>query len=514
VLILGAGPVGLLLALCLTELGVRVSVVERGPSTKRDPRAAIVWPRVAEVLRSVGVIDRFEAAACRLQRAEFRVDGRYAGAMALGRLACANPYPLMIEQHVTERLLAERLAERGVTVRWDTEATDVRTRADGADVDLRGPDGAAETVSCAWVVGCDGARSLVRKRLGIAFEGAARVGVECVQVNARPTWSLPDDRATGYFFVVPGRTLLACPLPDGGYRFVCFSAVRGAAPEGEPDLAELRALVADATREPVVDLAPTEPRWVNRARFQDRVAARLVDGRALLAGDAAHVWTPVGGHGMNAGMRGAQNLAWKLAAVLRGEAPTALLDTYSDEQRAAARAVIDGLTRWKTEEPSPAWVVRLIGLALPLALRGVDRFPPVEARLSELDAAHHGSALSCALTPFGALRPGDRLPDVTVRHEGLELRCHDLLALSRWTLLATVDGARDDAHVARLRRLADRYRAQIRVTPVRAEGASRRALDGDSRAVLVRPDAHVAAVARVNDDAALGQYLDAHLTRA
>lgn len=514
VLILGAGPVGLVLALTLRQLGVHVAVVERGLSTKRDPRAAIVWPRVGEVLRDLGVIDRFEAAACRLQRAEFRVNGHLAGTMQLGRLDCAHPFPLMIEQHVTERILAERFGELGEPVRWRTEARDLRLHDGGVEVDVREPDGAARTLRAGWVVGCEGARSLVRARCGIEFEGAARVGVECVQLNAHPRWSHADDRATGYFFIAPGRTLLACPLPEGGYRFVCFREAYGPAPQGDPSLDELRAIIADAAGEPAMGLTLTEPAWLNRARFQDRVASRLVHGRALLAGDAAHIWTPVGGHGMNAGMRGAHNLGWKLAAVVKGEAPRALLDSYDHEQRAAARAVIDGLTRWKTEEPSPAWAVRLIGLALPLALKGVDRFPPVERRLTELDAHHHDSPLSCALTAVHALRPGDRLPDVALREGGVALRAHDLLGLSRWTLLATHDGADTDGHVQRLHHLAARYRSTIAVRAVHAEGAAAKALDGAGRAVLVRPDGHVGAVARLHDATALAGYLDAHLTRA
>ena len=513
VLILGAGPVGLTLALTLTTLGVRAVVLERGPSTKRDPRAAIVWPRVGEVLRDLGVIDRFEAAACRLQRAEFRVMGRRAGSMALGGLDCANPFPLMIEQHVTEHLLATRLAELDAPVRWRHEAVDLRLHDDRAEVDARRDDGSVVTLRAPWVVGCEGARSLVRARCAIPFEGAAREGVECVQVNAVPRWSHADDRRTGYFFIEPGRTLLACPLPGGGYRFVCFREAHGPAAQGDPSLDELREVIADAAREPRLALTATNPPWHNRARFQDRVAARLRQGRALLAGDAAHVWTPVGGHGMNAGMRGAHNLGWKLAAVVRGEAPPSLLDSYDHEQRTAARSVIDGLTRWKTEEPSPAWVVSLLGLTLPVALGAIDRFPAVERRLTELDAHHRDSPLSCALTAVRALHPGDRLPDVTLDVAGRAQRAHALLGIDRWTLLVTRGDRDTPEHVARLRRVTARYRSAIAVREVTAGGASLRALDGPGRVVLVRPDAHVAAVARMNDAAALAGYLDAHLTR-
>jgi 2-polyprenyl-6-methoxyphenol hydroxylase-like FAD-dependent oxidoreductase len=514
VAIVGAGPVGLMAALTLTELGVRVRVFERGPSTKRDPRAAIVWPRAAEALRAVGVIDRFEAASCRLRRAEFRVNGRYAGAMTLGGLACAHPFPLMIEQHETERLLAARLRERGVSVAWQREVVDVRLAPDGVTLDVRGDDGARERVEAAWVIGCEGSRSLVRARAGIAFEGAPRAGLECLQVNATARWSLPDDRSTGYFFVVPGRTLLACPLPSGGYRFVSFSTGVGAPRNDPPTLEEAREAVALATLDSAVTLTAVEPAWLNRARFQDRVAASLVEGRALLAGDAAHVWAPIGGHGMNAGLRGAHNLAWKLAAVIRGESPARLLDTYSHEQRAAARAVIDGITRMKTEAPSPAWMVSLLGAVFPPALRAVDRAPQVERRLTELDASHRDSPLSCALTPCDALWPGDRVPDVAVRSEGRDTTVHALLSLHRWTLLAHLDGD-DDAHLATLRSLAARYRATVRVVPITAShDEARRALGPAGRVLLVRPDDHVSVVARLHDAAAVGQHLDLWLTRA
>jgi 2-polyprenyl-6-methoxyphenol hydroxylase-like FAD-dependent oxidoreductase len=513
VAIVGAGPVGLLLALALTELGVTVCVFERGASARHDPRAAIVWPRAAEVLRSVGAIAHFEARACRLRRASFAVNGRHVGTMALGNLASDHPFPLMIEQHETERILAGLLVERGVSVHWGHDLEAFVLRDDGVSLTLASASGRVR-VECGWMVGCDGARSTVRKRLGIAFEGAPRRGLECLQVNAVPTWQHPDDRETGYFFVVPGRTLLACPLPTGGYRFVCFTTDGGEALRaGEPTLDELHAVVRGATREEV-SLVPCAPRWFNRARFQDRIAASLVCGRVILAGDAAHVWAPIGGHGMNAGLRGAHNLAWKLAAVVRKESPSALLDTYNDEQRAAARAVIEGITRMKTEEPSPAWLVGLLGWIFPYALRWVGRVPQVEARLTELDAHHRGSPLSCGSGPRTTLRAGDRVPDVPVRTATGRTHVHALLGLRQWTIFAGT-AAEDSPEVARLRRLVSRYRARVCVVAAEGDGPDAvSALGGVGRVLLIRPDDHVAMVARRGDDEPLARHLDTWLMRA
>jgi 2-polyprenyl-6-methoxyphenol hydroxylase-like FAD-dependent oxidoreductase len=513
VVIVGAGPVGLLLAIALTDLGVTVRVLEKASSSKRDARAAIVWPRVSEVLRSVGAIQRFEAAACRLQRAEFHVNGQRSGTMQLGNLACEHPFPLMIEQHETEKLLVQILAERGVEIEWSTTVTEVHTDSTGARV-VATHDAQTRHYPCAWVVGCDGARSIIRRSANIPFEGAPRPGLECLQVNANVRWKYPDDRETGYFFVVAGSTMLACPLPTGGYRFVCFNATHEAPRLGEPTLEDLYHSVARACCDEDITLTPVEPRWFNRARFHDRIAETLVRGRIILAGDAAHIWTPIGGHGMNAGMRGAHNLAWKLAAVVHGHAPLSLLDTYSSEQRAAARAVIRGITRMKTEEPSPGWMVSLLGAVFPRALRAVDQVPQIEARLTELDAHHRDSVLSYALTSEGNLRVGDRVPDVTVHSDGREMRSHSLLSLHQWTLFAH-HGDHDEEHIASLHRMASRYRAKVHVVAVRgSDPTATRSLGGEGRAVLVRPDDHVAVIARIHDAATMGQYLNQWLTRA
>ena len=168
----------------------------------------------------------------------------------------------------------------------------------------------------------------------------------------------------------------------------------------------------------------------------------------------------------------------------------------------------------KTEDPSPAWLVGLLGAVFPHALRAVDRVPQVEARLTELDAHHRGSPLSSPYNAPGSLRAGDRLPDVPVRADGREGRLHGLLALRHWTLLAhgVADGSED---VARLRRVAERYRATVRVVAVEGvDAAATAALGGAGRAVLVRPDDHVAMVARAHDGALVAQHLDPWLTRA
>ncbi len=290
VLIVGAGPVGLTLAIALTRLSLRVRIVDKAPETKREARAAVLWPRAEEVLADLGVVDVFEKAANELHSVDIYGNGCHLGELEVGRVATAHPFPLVIEQHETERLLAEQLGQLGVRVEWSTEATGIRLYDDQTEVTLRRADGSEETATSSWIVGCEGARSLVRQELGIPFEGKQRTNLQVVQVNAVPTWRYSDSPTHGYFFLAPHASLGGFPIPGGGYRFFCFTTDPDPSRKDPPTLEEMRELIATVAYAPELKLELTRPTWFNRARFQDRIAAPLRRGRALLAGDAAHAW--------------------------------------------------------------------------------------------------------------------------------------------------------------------------------------------------------------------------------
>lgn len=523
VFVIGAGPVGLFTALSLARRGVSVRVVERAPSTKHDPRAAVIWPRAAEALVAEGLGPAFRARMAPLTSTELYVRGRLKGEIALGDVQSAEPLPWIVEQHVTEQLLVEALRARGVEVEWGTAAVEVVD--DGARVRTRlrreaggpaiSPDLAAareaagdddtrgETwVESDFVVACDGSRSAVRKALGIAFEGAPHPRLECLQVNAVPTWRFPDVRGRCRFFLEPGGTLLAVPLPTGGCRFVHFRRLDERAEASDAldvTVAELEAAFRRLTHDASLTLRPTKPTWLSRARFQDRVAARLRQGRVLLAGDAAHVWAPIGGRGMNLGLIGAQNLAWRLAAVCHG-APDALLDGYSDEHRRLARGVIAKLMMNRTEYPSRAWELALVGATMPLAASFGPAKRAIELELSALGLHHRPSAWSAKGPAAGRTRAGDRLPFVPLEAGGAEVASHALLD-GRWTLLAL--GVEDAGDFG-----ADEQVVQVRKARV-THPAARRALGEAPRLLLVRPDAHVALVAAPSGKSRVTAYLAA-----
>lgn len=502
VLVVGAGPVGLTAAIGLVLQGLKVRIVDREPHGTTEPRAAVIWPRGAEALDDLGAGERVRAAANELKALELHSRGRALGRVALGSLDSRYPFPLLIEQDATEGLLAERLKELGTEVEWGVEAVGVRPEADRVETALRrGND--VERATSAWVVGCDGSRSVVRDRVRIAFEGRRRRNLQILQVDAVPHWRHPYDSSRGFYFIAPDACLGCFPRLGGGYRFFCYTTDPDPEIADPPSLDEMRDLIARVAGTP--ELRLMEHTWLNRARFQERFAARLRDGRVLLAGDAAHVWASIGGHGMNVGLRGAHNLAWKLAAVHRGEAPPSLLDTYETEERATVRDFLRLMKLNLLEYPTtrlgflPREALLRAGLAVPRLA------PLIERAVSDLDAGHGRSPLSRLGTGASGFKPGARAPDAPVVADGRETTLHRLLATTHWTLLVA-----DSIDISELERLRETVAdaGPIAVMPVGVPDGGRLApLARKNLMLLIRPDRHIGLVVRSGDTARLRAYL-------
>lgn len=521
VCVVGAGPVGLTLAIGLRRLGLGVRIVDRAPETKREARALVLWARAREALDALGVGGLLDAHGVELGSVTVHARGRPLGELTTGWARSAFARPLNIEQHVIERLLTGELARLGTRVEWDAEVTDVKVHEDRAEFVLRHGDGRVESGSAPWIVGCEGTRSVVRDRLGIAFEGRRRTGLQVVQGNAVPTWPLDEEPGRGHIFLAPRRALLVFPLPEGGYRFFCFRDDPDPSLGTAPTLDELRDLVAETARMPGLRLAPAPSRWLNRARFSDRIAARLRSGRGLLAGDAAHAWAPVGGHGMNVGVLGAHNLAWKLAAVHRGEAGEALLDTYGAEQRLMAQRYVREMRFNFMELPLPPLGHRAFTATVPAALAGTGFQRRLDLRLSDLRRHHRDSPLSVHVPRPGfrdsGARAGDRMPDVPVvpaepcpgaDRPGEAVRLHRLLAYGTWTLVLHAVRA-DAVTLGALRAACAGVRVPVRLLPVTPAGPAAGGLGDPSELRLVRPDGYVGLVAPLSRVDRLRDYLAA-----
>ncbi|MEU8801881.1 rifampin monooxygenase [Spirillospora sp. NPDC048819] len=352
VIVAGGGPTGMMLACELRLHGVRVLVLEKEAEPARYVRSLGLHVRSIEVMDQRGLLERF------LAHGERHPVGGFFAAIAKpapDRLDTAHSYVLGIPQPKTDRLLAERAAELGAEIRRGSEVAGLSQDEDGVTVELAG----GARLRSRYLVGCDGGRSTVRKLLGIGFPGEpSRVETLLGEME------VPEDPATVAAVVAEVRkTQLRFgvgPFQDGVYRVVVpaegVAEDRAAPPTLEEFKRQLRRVAG-------TDFGVHSPRWLSRFGDATRLADRYRAGRALLAGDAAHVHPPTGGQGLNLGIQDAFNLGWKLAAEVGGWAPEGLLDSYHAERRPVAADVLDNTRaqmQLMTPEPGPRAVRRLV----------------------------------------------------------------------------------------------------------------------------------------------------------
>jgi 2-polyprenyl-6-methoxyphenol hydroxylase-like FAD-dependent oxidoreductase len=554
-LVVGAGPVGLMMAGELVRHGLTCRIVDRGEGPAKESRAIGVWPRTLEIFEDVGVIEDVLARGARVHGNNVYADGKRIVHMTFDAPDLPYGFGLAIPQCDTEAVLAAALSRRGLEVERRTALESLEQDDERVTVGLRRPDGEAEVLRVRWLIGCDGAHSTVRHALGLSFDGAPYADV-WFAADVRLEWDLPGDEL--HNFLSPAGLMAVFTLPgDRRVRIVYDHPTR---PGGEPDgghgshvrapaLAEVQAAFDARTG---VRGKLSDPRWLTGFRIHRRAASAHRVGRAFLAGDAAHIHSPVGAQGMNTGLQDAYNLGWKLALVQQGRGRPALLDSYHAERHPIAAATVQGTdlaTQMVTlRNPVARWardriveVVASSGTAQDRLLRqagqvslgyrgspivGEHRAGMIEARLGGGDAELPGLG---GWMDFGAgPRPGDRAPDA--RHQGGR-RLFELLRGTHHTLLlfdgasATEAGYRKlDAIAADVeRRLGAHVHAHV-VVP-RAErpsalGASRsvvldtegdlhRAYGATSECLyLVRPDGYVGFRSQPADGAALDRHLD------
>ncbi|MEU6882819.1 FAD-dependent monooxygenase [Streptomyces sp. NPDC046712] len=332
VLVVGAGPTGMLLAGDLAAAGLRVTVVERRPhGISNMTRAFGVHARTLEQLDARGLADELIATGTPIT--ELRLFRRLS--LDLTRLPSRFAYLLITPQYEVERLLERRAQSTGVDFRYGTELRGLSQDADQVTAELTDPDGTPLTIRARYLVGTDGVRSAVRTALGLPFPGDSvirSIVLADVRLAEKPEGLLTVNGAEDAFAFI-------APFGDGWYRVMGWNRNRQV-PDSEPvELDEVREI---ARRALGTDYGMHDARWISRFHSDERQAPSYRVGRVFLAGDAAHVHSPAGGQGMNTGLQDAANLSWKLAAVLRGDAPDpeALLDSYQSERHPVGAAVL------------------------------------------------------------------------------------------------------------------------------------------------------------------------------
>ncbi|MCK2243982.1 MULTISPECIES: FAD-dependent monooxygenase [unclassified Crossiella] len=448
VLVVGAGPVGLLLAAELRLGGASVLVLDRLAEPSAFSKAFGLGGRTLDLFDQRGLLDRLPADAHRWQA------GHFAGLptwLTYDRLPTAHPYVVRIAQHETERILAERVIELGGELRRGHEVTALHQDPDGVTATVDSPQG-TYTVRSAYLAGCDGGRSTIRKLAGIDFPGSTGETASLlgdVVITAEPDTGLTRTD-TGTVFIAP--------TGDGLHRVV---PTRFDQPppedDADPTLDELR----DALRAVLgTDLGAHSPRWLSRLRHNSRIAATYRSGRVLLAGDAAHVHAPIGGQGLNLGFGDALNLGWKLLAALRGRDD--LLDTYELERRPAAENVLAN-TRAQFALFRPGEQVN----ALRDLLDSLLDIPEVNDRLAAITTS---TTLTYDL-PGAHPLTGTFLADLPLEVDGSPTRLAELLRTGQGVLLTFTD--------------ADFDLAEVPVVRANTENPP-------APALLIRPDGHIA----------------------
>ncbi len=337
VLIVGAGPTGLSLAITLRQHGIPVRIIDRAAAPSAVSKALAIWSASLEALQGMGVVEQFVADGQRLNALCIGDGPRRLATLAVGDgIDSPFPFPLLLAQSRTEQLLTARLAELGVVIERQVELVGLTQDADGVTATLRHADGANETFTTRYLVGCDGARSAVRQALDIPYEG----------YTEPQTFLLGDvlieggdlDHRSIYLWWHNGGTVALFPFADKIWRI--FAMRENDASNGsEPTTLEELQRAMD--RHGPSGLRLHDPSWLSAFRVNERLAARYRAGRCFLAGDAAHIHSPAGGQGMNTGMQDAVNLGWKLAYALSGVGnPSLLLDSYEAERRPIAKAVV------------------------------------------------------------------------------------------------------------------------------------------------------------------------------
>jgi 2-polyprenyl-6-methoxyphenol hydroxylase-like FAD-dependent oxidoreductase len=342
VLIVGAGPTGLMLACQLARRGVRCAIIDRHAGPARETRALGVQARTMEIYAKLGIVDRALDLGKRGTGANLWAEGRWMARVPLGdagRDVSPYPYVLILGQDDNERIMGERLADLGVSIQWSTELIGLEQNAECATAQIKRADGTTSVVTAAWIAGCDGAHSTVREKCGIEFIGAPYEHVFFVADTQSTGGMVPDEvnvylRRAGFHLFFPMRGV-------NHWRIVGIvpSAIR------DREDVTFESVLPSILSEVGLGLTVVHCSWFSTYRIAHRRAQRFRDGRSFLLGDAAHVHSPVGAQGMNTGLQDAYNLAWKLALVTSGRANAAVLDSYEEERVPVAEQLLNTTDR-------------------------------------------------------------------------------------------------------------------------------------------------------------------------
>lgn len=506
VIIVGAGPTGLSLACQFIRHGVDFRIVEKNEGVTPYSKALGVHARTLEIYEQLGLSERATTEGVIAGKLRMLEGGEVLGEVDLSNVGeglSAYPYMLVLEQSKNERLLYEYLQRHGEEVMWRTELESFSQTETGVSAQIKNSAGASQMIEGKYLVGCDGARSVVRHALGLAFEGSTFERLFYV-ADVEIDWEFGHDALQ----VCLARNAVVAFFPMKGekrYRIV------GAFPEGfDKDEGEIlyEEIEARIKLEAEIALEISHVNWFSVYKVHTRHVERFSEGRCFLAGDAAHIHTPAGGQGMNTGIQDAYNLAWKMACVLKGLGGERLLDTYNEERLPNAERLLETTDRMFNLAAGTDWLFNLIRTTVfPPMAKFILSFDAVKERffplISQIGINYRDGSLSDH-GDDGAfdVKAGDRLPYFLMDGQSI----YDKLREPRFHLLTFSDGRSDyratgDEIESEFARLVDHH-----VVPLYPHVAK---IFGTKKPfnVLLRPDNHIGFLSQETSPRRLKAYL-------
>ena len=489
VLVCGAGPTGLVTALELARRGVDVRIVDTAPEPSQLSKAAVLWRRSLEVLRPSVPVERFTAHGRPVLGIQFEADGYVLQEIDFGVDAGQFPHGLLIPQNRTEAVLNEALERLGVQVEWAVAVKEVSSCQEHVNVHFS--HGGRSRFE--WVVGADGARSTLRKCLGVQFPGVS-IDRRWLLADLELVNSGPEDRIR--MFLSNAGLLGLFPYGEGVWRVIADAGpIDPETPRREPTCEDILHILRSRS---CLDWTVEKALWLSEFRINERQVDHYCHGRVILAGDAAHIHSPAGGQGMNTSIQDAVNLSWKLAMVIKKQAARSLLNTYQDERHPVGAAVVEGSGRMlrvmMNQNPLIGffrrWVLPYI-VGMPLMRKEAVN------RLSEVDVEYCEGPLARSRSDRWI---GRRCPDVVWGDDGSSI--YGLFTGTGFTILRLGHGSMSDTMWERVIHaagpdvvLVDAAMPDGGIAEEAKAFATSLAVD-DGTIVVVRPDSYLGPVSQ------------------
>jgi 2-polyprenyl-6-methoxyphenol hydroxylase-like FAD-dependent oxidoreductase len=460
VLVVGAGPTGLIMALELARRGIACRIIDKLPEATQTSKALAIQSRTLELFDIMGMVEEPLQHGLQVGAVNLYANGKRIAHMPFDELDSPYPFILDLAQSETEKIFTTRLAKLGVAIERQVELSHITQDEQGITAILRHADGREETVTCIWLIGCDGAHSTVRHLLNMPFVGAA-YPEDFALADVKIHWSLPTNEM--HLMLHEDGIFAAFPLPGGRYRLIVETSEHAHEDkQPDPTLEDFQRYLKERGPE---GATLDDPVWMSAFRIHARKVEHYRQGHVFLVGDAAHIHSPAGGQGMNTGIQDVCNLAWKLALVHTQHTPLTLLDSYEAERHPVAESVLQ----------TSDLMIRMAMLHQPLLQQVrnhvvpiLSQIEPVQHRfveqISELNIHYRNSPIVCEQGSFpGHLlthkspKAGDRAPAVQplFREDGTATRLFEVLRSTKHTLFLLTGEIYSATSLQRLNKLAN-----------------------------------------------------------